>query len=228
MAISRWGRSVEEVLNSEPPKPVEGPSLQEQITQTAHEIEVEQTNAYMADWVKRRLNRVFPGMRVESHRMETHAWYVISVQFYTNNKIYQATYNVRDEDLEVWADSTRKWATYMDKVSDALRNEIRSKLQLDGINELRLDNRGIRVDVSGDGRRQGSSYSTTANFRGLAAATTATTGSAMSLHSNFQAMGRAAANLSRELEQESKVAEIEEREAIESIKRTIAGQAEGE
>lgn len=176
--------------------------VQKAITAQAQQTETEQISDYLGDWFKRRI----PGAQVAITRFDAFAWFAIEVEIRdTSGNIHVARTNVRDEDIDEFSDTTSRWSMFLDRQVGVVLKEF-SDAGVKGIEGMRP---GLSFELNQLGqsaKRMGSAFETT----GVQA----------------QQFQRRMSFLSQAQYAQDRALAEEERMAIESIKRTIAGQVE--
>lgn len=216
MAISKYGENVDKILEAQAALTPTEKSVSERITEEARRVEVEQTQAYIHDWVNRRLKTYFPNASLLVSWVESCSWYALSLQFPYADRVHVASITIRDEDITENASSKDDWGYYMNAQSDRLRDAMRITLQGAG-------HRTINRRDAGDGWTEyGYGPITTTTSAPIKFDASKMNLAATQMNRSMLSMSEAMKRLNMSLDKTvSKVEELEEKEAIESIKRTL-------
>lgn len=192
--ISRWGSRFEEAMNRPEAEP---PTLSELITQMANEAEVDEIGTQIGTWVLQRLGHLYEGCRITVEYDAPCAWYEVRVDYSFRGVMASAVVKIRDEDVDEYTQGTAMWSRYMNQRTYELRRSIQKSLLAGGVK-------------AGDIVR--------AHQEPMVSLNTAA--------ETFRTMGLQAEDAARAMQNlfPHRMDYLEEKEAIESIKRTIEAQ----
>jgi hypothetical protein len=194
--ISRWGSRFEEAMN----RPESGPStLSELITQMANEAEIDETGTQIGTWVHQRLAPLYRGCRISVNYNAPCAWYEVRLDFFFKGVMAKGVVKIRDEDVYEHTQSTTAWSKYMDDRTYDLRRDLQRSLLHGGL---------AHTDLAG-------LYAWGAPAVSMNAAADSLRAVGLQAEMAAEAMQGLFPN---------QMDHLEEKEAIESIKRTIANQ----
>lgn len=182
------------------------------VSAEALRIEREAISEFVYDWMYKRLGRNFPGIRIGVWHdgVDRH---IVRVAYEHNNVIHQAEEPLLDHTINRKSGTTQQWSQYMDQIVGYVRKKVTSSLLREGIHELPgavpVDAKGWYEAGTPRGVFRTSSFAAAANDAASAM---------KNLGDKVRLVGVSMAAF------DEKLLEAEERAAIESIKRSAAGE----